>query len=130
MGDVKTYDPKDVTVTVGGRFLTGFAEGSMVECEKDEDNFSTKVSAQGEVVVTLSNNPLGTVTITLDQTSPDVTYLNKLANAKKIIPIWVKGPTEKAGGTQAMIKKPANVSYGDETEDREFEVQVFDYTAG
>ncbi|KZE66795.1 hypothetical protein AWM68_20240 [Fictibacillus phosphorivorans] len=123
-----TYNAKDVTVTVGSRFITGFAEGSMVECEKDEDNFSAKVSAQGEVSVAISNNPLGTITITLEQTSPDVKYLNSLANSKQVIPIWVKGPTEKAGGTRAMIKKPAGVTFADETEDREFEVQVFDYT--
>jgi hypothetical protein len=125
---MRTYNAKDVTVTVDGRYLTGYAEGSMVEAEKDEDNFSAKVSAQGDVAVAITNNDLGTVTITLDQTSPDVAYLNALANSKKVIPIWVQNGSEKVGGTEAMVKKPANVTFGDETEDREFEVQVFDYT--
>ncbi|WP_416730304.1 phage structural protein [Fictibacillus sp. JL2B1089] len=126
---METYDPKDVTLTVDGRFITGFAEGSMVECEKDEDNFSAKVDAQGKVSVAISNNPLGTMTVTLEQTSPDVKYLNAIANSKKVVPVWLKGPTEKAGGTQAMIKKPAGINFGDETEDREFKFTVFDYTS-
>jgi hypothetical protein len=125
---VNTYDAKAVTVTLDGRYLTGFAEGSMVECEKDEDNFSTKVSAQGDVGIAITNNTLGTITITLAQTSPEVAYLNMLANTRRIVPIWVQNGTEKAGGTRAMVKKPANVNLSDEIEDREFEVQVFDYS--
>ncbi|WP_205628675.1 phage structural protein, partial [Acinetobacter baumannii] len=66
----RTYDPNNVTVVIDGRFITGFQEGSFVQASKDEENFSTKVSAQGEVAVALSNNPLGTITITLSQTSP------------------------------------------------------------
>lgn len=125
---INTYDAKAVTVTLDGRYLTGFAEGSMVECEKDEDNFSTKVSAQGDVGIAITNNALGTITITLAQTSPEVAYLNMLANTRRIVPIWVQNGAEKAGGTKAMVKKPANVNLSDEIEDREFEVQVFDYS--
>lgn len=124
------YDSLDVTVTVDGTFITGFAEGSMVEGEKDEENFATSVGAQGDVAVSEVNNPLGTITITLQQTSPSVSFLNKLASSKKTVPVWViynGTPKEKFGGSQARVKKPATSSYSDEVEDREFELQVFDY---
>ena len=49
MAQATTFDAKSVTVTVGGVYLTGFAE-SMVEIEKDEDNYEVKVGAQGDTV--------------------------------------------------------------------------------
>lgn len=131
MGQTYTYDAKTSTVTADSRFLTGFAEGSFVEWEKDEDNFDVKVSAQGDVGIANRNNSLGTITVTLMQTSPDVAYLNKLANTGKIFPIWVQagGDTkEKVGGTQARVLKPADGTLSDEIEDREFEIKVFDFT--
>jgi hypothetical protein len=131
MPEVRTYDPMNVTVTVKNQFITGFAEGSFVECEKDEANFDTKVSAQGEVSVSKRNNPLGTVTLTLSQTSPSVSFLDSLAKSGEIFPISVisnNEPKEKVYGTQAMVEKPANKTFSDEVEDREFTIKVFDYT--
>ncbi|BFH10697.1 DUF3277 family protein [Paenibacillus melissococcoides] len=131
MATSTNYDAMDVTVTVDGTFITGFSEGSMVEGEKDEDNFAASVGAQGDVVVSEVNNPLGTITITLQQTSPSVSFLNQLANAKKMVPVWViynGTPKEKFGGSRARVKKPATSSFSNEAEDREFEIQVFDYT--
>lgn len=131
MAEVRTYDATNVTVMVDGQFITGFAEGSFVECEKDEDNFNTKISAQGDVAVAVRNNTLGTITITLSQTSPSISLLDKLANTKKQFPVSVISNNEvkeKVYGTKAMVKKPANKTFSDEIEDREYEIQVFDYT--
>ncbi|MGG1443510.1 phage protein [Brevibacillus laterosporus] len=128
---VTSYDAMEVTVTVNGTFITGFTDGSFVECEKDEDHFSTSVGAQGDVVVSEINNPLGTIKLTLQATSPSIAFLNKLAKQKEMSDIWVISngePKEKTGGTQARIKKQAAVTYSDEAEDREFEIVVLDYT--
>ncbi|WP_214797680.1 DUF3277 domain-containing protein [Exiguobacterium sp. s5] len=131
MANTYTYDAALVTLVVNGRFITGFAEGSMVEAEKDEDNFETKVSAQGDVGIAKRNNTLGTITVILMQGSPDVLYLNALANSGQMVPVWAQSNgenAEKVGGTQAMVKKPADVEFSDEISEREFEFQVFDYT--
>jgi hypothetical protein len=128
MSNVNTYDARSASVVVDGRFITGFAEGSMVEWEKDEDNFSTMVDPQGNVGVAITNNSLGTITVTLAQTSPQLTYMKSLANSRKIFPIWVQAGEEKVGGTQAMVKKTPDGELSDEISDREFEVQVFDFT--
>ena len=37
---------------------------------------------------------------------------------------------KKVGGSKAMVKKPPTLEQGVELADREFEVQVFDYTVG
>ena len=36
------YDANLCTVTVDGRFITGFEDGTMVSTEKDEENFKSK----------------------------------------------------------------------------------------
>ncbi|MGQ9028328.1 phage structural protein [Bacillus licheniformis] len=122
------YDANEVNTNIDGKIVTGYSEGTMVSCSKDEEKFSTKVSAKGDVSVATKNNPLGTITLTLSMGSPFVPYLNKLANTAQTFPIWVTGGQEKIGGTEAMVKKPADAEFSDEIGDREFEIQVFDYT--
>ena len=127
----RSYDAKNVTVTVGGVYITGFAEGSFVECEKAEDTFQTSVGAQGDVAVAEVNNPLGAITLTLQQTSPSVPYLDRLAASKQMVSVWVinqNEPREKTGGTQARVLRPASRSYSNSVEARAYQLQVFDYT--
>lgn len=123
-----TYDPKDVTATVGGTYLTGFSE-DMVEIEKTENNFETKVGAQGDVVRTKVNNPLGTIKVTLLPSSPQVSYMDKLASSGKLVPVSViysGTPKETTTATEAYVTKPANRTYGNEAADREYEIQCLD----
>ena len=122
------YDANEVNTNIDGKIVTGYSEGTMVSCSKDEEKFSTKVSAKGDVSVATKNNPLGTITLTLSMGSPFVPYLNKMANTAQRFPIWVTGGQEKIGGTEVMVKKPADAEFSDEIGDREFEIQVFDYT--
>lgn len=125
---VTTYDPSDLTVVVNGVYLTGFSE-DMVEFEKDEDGYETKVGAQGDVVRSKINNPLHTLSITLLSSSPQVSMLDKLAKSGKMVPasiIYNGEPKETVTVTEAYVKKPAARSYGSEAEDREYELQCMD----
>jgi len=126
---VTQYNAKDVVITVDDVFITGLGE-DFVTGEKDEDNASPVVGAQGDVVVNEINNDLGTITLTLQGTSPQLPFIKKLARTKTIIPVWVnnKALKEKFGGSKAMIKKTPSLEYGAELADREIEIQVFDYT--
>lgn len=128
---ITSYDAKNVTVIVDGVYITGFSEGSFIECEKAEDTFQTSVGAQGDVGISEVNNPIGNITITLQQTSPSVTYLNRLASSKRIVSVWVisnNTPREKIGGTQARVLRPAQSTFSNSIESRAFQLQVFDYT--
>ncbi|TQR29392.1 phage structural protein [Brevibacillus brevis] len=128
MSKAKTYDPNDVTVTVDSVFITGFSE-DMVEVEKAENNYETKVGAQGDVVRTRINNPLGTIKVTLLSSSPQVAYLDKLANSGKLVPVSViysGTPKETTTATEAYVTKPATRSYANEAADREYEIQCLD----
>lgn len=130
MPQATTFDAKGVSVIVGGTYLTGFAE-SMVAAEKSENNFEIKVGAQGDTMRTKVNNPMGTITVTLLATSPQVAFLDGLANSGKLVPISVINagpPKETITVTEAFINKPASRTYGNEIDDREYEFQCMDMT--
>jgi hypothetical protein len=125
------YDANKCTLVVDSRFITGFDEGTMVSSEKDEDFFSEKADAQGVAVVSETNNPFGTISVTLSQTSPSVPFMEGLAKSRKEVPVWVTyngEPKEKSGGTRCRVKKTAGKEYGDEAGSREYEIKVLDYT--
>ena len=127
---ITSYDAKDVSVIVNGIYLTGFADGTFVSYSKDEEGFSTSIGALGDVARAKINNPLGTITVTLQQTSPQVQMMNNLAKSGKLVEARVihKGSnTEKVGGTQCFVMKPASGEYGSEISNREFTINVMDF---
>ena len=124
-----SYNAKDCAITWNSYFITGLGE-DMVTGEKDEEMFSTSVGAQGDVIVNEMNNDLGTITVTVQATSPQRSQLIADAKAGVIAPIWVNNKVlgTSFGGTQARIKNFPEISMSQEAEDIEFEFQVFDYT--
>lgn len=124
------YNPKDVTVTIDGVFVTGLGE-DMISFEFDEERFSTAVGAQGDVVVNESNNQLASLTLTVQASSPQYSMMLEYAKKGTVFPVWVvnKSIGERCGGTQARFKNTPSISYGTELEDREFEIQVFNGVA-
>jgi hypothetical protein len=128
---MKTYDPNDVNVIVGGRTITGFAEDSFISAERMEDNFTEYVGAKGEVAMAESNNKTGEITITLQSTSPSVAYLNDLAEKKgssAVIPVSIVDLNDDGkitvSGAESRIRKPAKYEGGKEISEREFVIFV------
>lgn len=126
---VNSYNAKDCTITVNGVYITGLGE-SMITGSKDENFISPTVGAQGDIVVNEVNNSLGTMTLTVQATSPQKGYLMQLARERTQFSIWAvnKSIGERMGGTMARINNYPELANGTEAEDREFEIQVFDYT--
>ena len=127
---MRKYNPKDVIIVVGGRAITGLAEGSFVAAEKTEDGFTEYVGAKGEVSIAENANETGTITITLANTSPSISYLNGLANRKTIMATNVIDMNDngvRAGGTETIVRKPANAEWGTEVGNREFEIFVANF---
>jgi hypothetical protein len=127
-GTVTTYDAQSVSIIVNGTYLTGLSE-DMVSVSKDEDSYETTVGAQGDVVRSKVNNPLGTISVTLQQTSPQIAMLNSIAKSGALVPVSVINagpPRETVTSTQAFIKKPADREYSASAGDREFEFQCLD----
>lgn len=125
------YDAKKVTVVVDGVTITGFAEGSMVTFEPPSERSTATVSAKGEVARAVKNNPLGTATINLAQTSPSNVYLMQIANSDKEVSMWTYSDSdvkEKIGGAQAWITALPGAELGGEITTRAYAFQIADYT--
>jgi hypothetical protein len=125
---VKTYDAKNVSVSVGGISITGFADGTFVECAAASERHSTVVGAQGEVSVATTNDGRGTIKITLKQTSASIPYLTGVAKSKTPVAIHVAGVGETISGSQSLCKKLPDIGYGKDIGNRVYEFEVFDYT--
>jgi hypothetical protein len=126
-----TYDARKVVTTVDGVIITGYSDSSMVKASKDNDNFEASSSAQGDSIITINGDSLGTIEITLNQTSPSISFLDRLANERKIVPVWVNSNNEikeVVGGTQAIITKPSDKEFGKSATNRTYTIKVLDYT--
>ena len=59
------YDPKGVTLVFGGALITGFAEGTFINVEYNNDQFALAVGSDGEATRSKSNNNSARITVTL-----------------------------------------------------------------
>lgn len=112
---MKTYDFKQVAVIIGGRQMTGFAEGDdVVKVGRDEDAFTMTVGADGEGTRSKSNNKAGKLTIKLKAASESNQILDGFALADELgnaglVPFLVKdnsGATLHAAEQSYIVKRP------------------------
>lgn len=92
---LRTYDPSEVIISVGGVPIGGFTDGTFVEIARDEATWTKTVGADGTVTRGKTNNFSGTITITLKQSSPSNDVLSgflvadELSNSG-VVPILIK----------------------------------------
>lgn len=134
MGVLKTYDFKQVAVIIGGRQITGFAEGDdSVSVEQDSDAWTKTVGADGEVTRSKSNNNAGKIMVKLMKTADSNDFLMGLYNSDKLnnaglVPAMIKDNSGRAlhVAEQAWIKKLPAASYGATAGVVEWEIDVGD----
>jgi len=130
---VRTYDPAEVNLAVGGVIITGVAEGSWITVSRAEDNFTTYTGAKGETAIAESNNRTGTVSVTLENTSPSATYLYNLSKRKgnrALVDVSVIDANEEGGirwsAPEGRVKRPPDFEASNTITTREFEIFVAD----
>lgn len=130
MAGYASYNAKDSSAIADGVYLTGFGEDKL-EFEPNEDAFEHEVGADGDVIISESNDKTATITVTLQATSPSNRHLMNLLNSRKVFPFFViskrAGLTEKAGGSRCRVLKAPTGTLGKTAEDREYEIFVADY---
>jgi hypothetical protein len=77
-GDLRLYDPDQVTIVVAGIPCKGWADGEFCRIEYETDAFSDVCGTDGEVTRSKSNDGRATVTLRLMQTSPTNALLSAL----------------------------------------------------
>ena len=128
---VRTYDPKEVIITIGGVPMSGFSDGTFLEVSRTEPTWNMVVGADGSVTRGKTNNFSGLVTLTLKQSSPsnDVLsgfmQLDELTNSA-IVPVLIKdlsGNSTYFSG-QGWVMQYANSTFGKDINDREWSIQL------
>ena len=126
------YDSLKVNISINNILTTGFADGTMVSCDRNEDRVIPYSGVKGEYAYSLNNNSSGTINVSLQQQSPMNKILQNLANTKSTFPISVIDINTggfKAGGNEAIILKEPTNERGAEITSRSWSIYVFDYSS-
>ena len=133
MANLAYLDPKEVVISFGPILLSGYADGTFVSVERNEDSFSLTVGSDGEAARSKSNNKSGRVTVTLLQSSLSTDLLSAQAvlderspSGDGVAPLLVKDNNGRGLYTAetAWIVKPATASHARETENREWVIET------
>lgn len=128
----KDYDPKKVTVNLGGHIAEGFADGSFITISRNNDTWTHVSGASGESARGKSNDKSGTIELTLLQTSKTNDYLSAKMlldegpnNAGK----FVFGLIDANGTTiiaaeEAWVKQPPSTEFGKEIGERVWMIEA------
>jgi hypothetical protein len=127
----RIYDPKKVTVVIGGHVLSGFADDEFIRVTFP-DAGSKVVGADGEVTFNRSADETAELTIRLKQSSPSNDVLSTLVRVSRatnipISPVLIKGngSTLVASPHAWLIGKP-EVVLGKEVKDYEWRFALAD----
>ncbi len=132
---LKTYDPNEVSLIFAGAPISGFADGTFVSVDQNEDSFSLVVGSDGEGARSKNNNRSATLTFTLLQTSESNAFLAAAhnadilsANGDGIGPVLVKDGSGNSLYTadKAWVRKPPTAEFGREVGSREWVLETHD----
>lgn len=137
---VKDYDPKKVSINLGGHIAQGFADGTFVSVSRNNQSFTLVSGASGETARSKSNDKSGTIELTLMMTSATNDYLSgklladegPLNAGKFAFGIIDANGSTIVGATEAWVQQPPTVEYGKELGERVWTLEAGDLfiTAG
>jgi len=119
----KTYNPKDVKVTINGVPVTGFTDATdAIQVAREADSVDKKIGITGEGAFVEMNDKSAIVTIKLLATSLMNDVLSALENGNVEFAASiedVRGTTIGLGAS-CRVQKPADIAFGNEIGDREW----------
>lgn len=131
LSPIRTYNPKMITISLGGHIVSGYADDSFVSIEPKGEGMTSKTGCDGEIVRSTSPDKTYVVKISLLQTSDTNAYLQRMQivdadTGLGMFPIEVK---DLRGSflffsAAAWVSKPASRSYGKEATNREWELHT------
>lgn len=119
MPNTKTYNPKEVSVIVGGHIVNSWNTATIA---REEDGFFFATGTTGESSRAKNANKMGTLTIVLPQTSVDNDALSALELSGALVPCSIidKSGTTLAVMPQGTVLKQADAELGKELGEREW----------
>lgn len=126
-----TYNPKKVSVIVGGKIISGFTDGNFIKAARNSDMWSLKTGVDGIATRSKTNDKSGKITITLHQSSPSNDYLSTLALSDEAsdtgaVPILIRDSngTSLVSCLTGWVKKLADGDYEKEVANRVWVIET------
>lgn len=128
--EVKTYNPKKVTVALGNHMVRGYAEDSFITIEPVGEGVTSQSGADGDVVRSVDPDSRFTVKIVVQQTSSTNDFLMSMRKKDKkdgtgVFPLNIKDlmGSEAFSAEYAWVKNDASWGRGKAATDREWELE-------
>lgn len=132
----ETYAPREISISIAGAIISGFAEDTFVIIDRTNDAFTMQTGADGGVSRTAVADRSGTIVLTLKQTSASNDVLSALQVADELtlsakFPVQVEDSngTSIYIGADAWIMKMATAEFAATEGTREWTIQVADLTS-
>lgn len=119
-GDVTVYSSKNIICSMGTHIPSGFAEDSFISVTPQGDGVTDEAGADGEVVISITDDPRFEIKLVLQYGSKTNAWLMKQYNNNKQMPgsgifnMQVKdlGQNPNFTASKAWVSKPAPIAYG------------------
>lgn len=136
-GQVHSYRPQDVVISLAGTRIRGLAEGAFVNVVPAADLFADYVGVDGDVTRIDQNDPRFTVTLTLAQSSASNDFLSERVRQSRIAAngsdVGVMTIADKSGTTlyegKAWVKRLPDTQFQRAASDRAWTLMLVATTA-
>lgn len=112
----------------GTHYVTGYSNGSSINVARNSDKYTPHTGAKGDTTYAKTNDNSGTIVFTLKHDSYSNKVLSKLAKSDDSFTTQLVDGNDagkaKAGGSECVIMKPADMSRGAEIGEREWTIAV------
>lgn len=131
-GDVTVYSPKNVLCTMGIHIASGFAEDGFITITPQGDGVTDEAGADGEVVISVPDDPRYEIKLVLQYGSKTNNWLLKQYNNNKQTPggglfnMQIKdlGSNPDFTASKAWVSKPAPCAYGKAGQNQEWTLRA------
>ena len=128
---VKTYNPKEVSISLGSHLVTGYADDSFITIDPNGDGVTKKVGCDGEIVRSVSPDKTYIVKVVVLQQSDTNSFLQNcyaqdIKTGDAMFPILIKDLKGNMvfSSEAAWVVRPASRGYGRESANREWEIHT------
>lgn len=128
---VRTYNPKEVSISLGSHLVTGYADDSFITIDPNGDGVTKKVGCDGEIVRSVSPDKTYIVKLAVLQQSDTNSFLQNcyaqdIATGDAMFPLLIKDLKGNMvfSAEAAWVVRPASRGYGRESANREWEIHT------
>lgn len=125
-GTSATYDPDNVSLTVGTIVVTGFAGGTDIAVTPSSDSASKKVGSRGDVIFNIRRDESAQLRFTLMRSSPSNPLLQVVNKARQVVKVLLKDNTsgEIVQAAHGIVMRRPDTAHGDEAADKEWVISL------